>query len=125
MYRIGVVYVYMSSLVSRLSSLVISSEIVSRCSLIVNRRNLYVPSLWIYSHATRPYLLSTRFGPSSFCHYSRLVQARLKNEKRKKDLNKSVMVIDNDGNNKGIMSMNLAIQLAESEGMELIEVCNS
>jgi hypothetical protein len=71
--------------------------------------------------------INHRIGLLLSCsHYStsrRVQKAIKKNElKDRRMASKQIMVIDSDGNNKGTMSMHLASQIAESEGMELIQV---
>ena len=100
---------------SRLFSRLSSNNVLNSFSLIVKRRELCCQQM-----------LETRVinSPNIYYRsYSRLIKARIrKGQEMKKDLNKSVILIDSEGKNKGIMSMNMATLLAESEGMELVEV---
>ena len=61
------------------------------------------------------------FSSSRF--YSRRLQdAERKAEKRKGDKKKQVILIDQDGNNLGSMTLDVANQLTEAQGMELVVV---
>lgn len=59
---------------------------------------------------------------SSRCYSRRLQYAEKRNEKRKGDKKKQVVLIDQDGNNMGSMTLDVATQLTEAQGMELVIV---
>ena len=54
------------------------------------------------------------------CSYSRLVQSAMKRNKKMK--NKNILLIDNNGTNLGVTSMDIALQMAEAQGMTLVQV---
>ena len=57
------------------------------------------------------------------CSYSRLVQSAMKKNKKMK--NKNILLIDNNGTNLGVMSFDIALQMAEAQGMTLVQVSHT
>ena len=57
------------------------------------------------------------------CHYSRLIQRAAKRYHREEVRSrKQIILIDVEGKNLGTMKMAIAVQLADSEGLELVVV---
>lgn len=57
------------------------------------------------------------------CHYSRLIQRAAKRYHKEEVRNrKQIILINVEGKNLGTMSMSIAVQLADSEGLELVAV---
>lgn len=107
-----------------------------RCFHSFNNRQLFVPlpalqMYRIYSTCTmnssyQSVRTSSISHPIIFpllinrCSYSRLVQSAMKRNKKMK--NKNILLIDNNGTNLGVMSMDIALQMGEAQGMTLVQV---
>ncbi|XP_011405004.1 PREDICTED: uncharacterized protein LOC105313352 [Amphimedon queenslandica] len=92
------------------------SQNVLRTGCIMSRRDQQLEhgrGLYVIFSSSRCYS-----RPSS----RRIQYAERKSEKRKADKKKQVILIDQDGNNIGSMTLDVATQLTEAQGMELVTV---